>query len=110
MRDIPGDARLKSCPEWPAGIDWPIPIDQRLDVLCELADDAGADTTRKELAAALVLAATEAPSRLKGLVDRYRIASARQAAASAIDEDRVLQIRTRKRGRRSKRLRPSAGP
>jgi hypothetical protein len=109
MLDIPGDARLKSCPERSGGVDWPIPIDQRLDVLCELADDAGADTTRKELAAALVLAAPVAPARLKALIDKYRIASARQAATLPNAEDRVLQIRERRPGRRSKRLKAAVG-
>ena len=61
---IDGDTRLKVCPQRAAGIDWPIPLDQRLDALCELADDEGADTTRKELAAALFLAAPSKPARL----------------------------------------------
>jgi hypothetical protein len=107
--DIPGNSRLKSCPEWPAGIDWPIPIDQRLDELCELADEAGADTTRKELVAALLLASPTTPMKLKSLIDKYRVAEARRAAIVESDEDRVLHIRERKPGRKSKRLKTAIG-
>jgi len=100
---IDGDTRLKACPERAAGIDWPIPLDQRLDELCELADDDGADTTRKELTAALVLAAPPKPARLRAIIDNYRRAKARQAAVVAGGEERVLTIRLRQAGRRSKR-------
>src|SRR2546421_3174494 len=107
--DIPGNSRLKSCPERPAGIDWPIPIDQRLDELCDLADEAGADTTRKEIAAALLLASPTTPRKLKTLIDKYRVAEARRAAIVDSDADRVLHIRERKPGRRSKRLKTVVG-
>jgi len=58
-RDVsarPGD-RLDRCEAKGAAITWPIPLDNLLDRLVLLADDAGQRTTRKELAAAILLAA-----------------------------------------------------
>jgi hypothetical protein len=101
---IAAETRLKACPERAAGIDWPMPLDQRLDELCDLADEEGAETSRKELAAALVLAAPSSPVRLKALIDKYRKAKAREAAVTPNGEDRVLTIRPRQMGRRSRRV------
>lgn len=101
---IGAETRLKACPERAAGIDWPMPLDQRLDELCDLADDEGAETSRKELAAALVFAAPSSPVRLKALIDKYRKAKAREAAVTPDGQDRVLTIRPRHAGRRSRRI------
>lgn len=49
--------RLDRCEPKGAAITWPIPLDNLLDLLVGLADDAGQKTTRKELAAAIVLGA-----------------------------------------------------
>jgi hypothetical protein len=74
------DARLAEVESKQPGLRWPIPIDDRLDRLVGVANDAGTATSRKELLAALVLAAPTAGQKLRNAVVTFRTATVRQAA------------------------------
>jgi hypothetical protein len=74
------EARLTSCEEQSITIGLPGPLNERLDSLVDLADDEGAKTNRKELVAALILAASESASELANAVIALRKAKVRDAA------------------------------
>jgi len=95
------DARLALCQEQPASLSFVAPINERLDQLVELADEAGARTTRKELLAALILAAPDSAVALRDAVLTYRTSRARDAAVQS-DPDRVLELRPHRPGPRRK--------
>lgn len=67
--------RLDRCEAKGAAITWPIPLDNFLDRLVALADEAGQKTTRKELAAAIILQAPREGDALAVLVTTYRKAT-----------------------------------
>lgn len=92
---IPPDHRLRDCPERQAGMAWPIPVHARLDELVRIVrDEAGRDTSRKELVAALILSASTDPDALDAAVRRYRLATAREALVEPdlVDDGTVLQL------------------
>lgn len=92
------DARLAEVASKQPGLRWPIPIDDRLDRLVGVANHAGAATNRKELLAALVLAAPTAAEKLRNAVVTFRIATVRQAALGS-DVGDVGEYELRKPGR-----------
>jgi hypothetical protein len=74
---------------------WPMPIHARLDELVEIArDQAGRETNRKELVAALLLAAPTDPERLDEIIKTYRLATAREALVKPehVERDNVLRL------------------
>ena len=87
-----------------AAVSWPFPVDRRLDQLVDLANQAGANTRRHELAAALVAAAPADDERLLELVIAWRKLLVRQVvldvpeAAQAIDIPRYPPGRRRGTG------------
>lgn len=92
------DARLAEVASKQPGLRWPIPIDHRLDRLVGVANHAGVATSRKELLAALVLAAPTAAEKLRNAVVTFRIATVRQAALGS-DVSDVGEYELRKPGR-----------
>ena len=94
------DERLDRCEAKGAAITWPIPLDNLLDVLVRLADDAGQKTTRKELAAALLLAAPRDGATLANLVTAYRQAKVADVASPAVAGDNVIPFQVRRPGPR----------
>jgi hypothetical protein len=75
------------------GLSLPLPLSRRLDLLLDRLDEDGARAYRKDLIAALILAAPESVSELDDLVRRYRRASARDArvgrdASAVLDPSR----------------------
>ena len=94
------DARLDSCKEKNAAVAWPLPVDRRLDELVELAREAGERTTRKELAAAIILAAPAEPDALSEMLRTYRRAHARDALIGPVDDVNVISIHRHKPGPR----------
>ncbi len=78
-----------------------LPLDERVDRLVELADEAGASTSRAELLAGLVLAAPETAEELSQLVQSLRRAKAGDAAVGG-DLDGVLAVRRHQPGPRRK--------
>jgi len=90
---------------WPpaqVNVRLPLPLNARLEALVKLANSSGAGTRRKEILAALVLAAVTEPRVLSKLVARYRTAEAAEAARGLGDVD-VLSDVTYSRGPRRSR-------
>jgi hypothetical protein len=54
---IPPQTPLPSCPQRSVGLSLPVPINARLDLLVELAEQAGERTSRKEIVAVCILGA-----------------------------------------------------
>lgn len=92
---IPLDHRLRDCPERQAGMTWPSPIHARLDEMVAIVrEEAGRATNRKELVAALLLAASTDPDQLDQIVRTYRLATARDALINAnhVERGNVLRL------------------
>jgi hypothetical protein len=102
MEQVLLDARLKSCKEKAVGVDWPLPINHRLEQLLWRTNDAGENTTRKELLAAIVLAVTEDPDELSKMVRTYRRSTARAALINPPAEGNVVMLPRYKSGPRSR--------
>lgn len=85
------DSPLRGASERSIGLSLPGPLSARVDALVKLVEDHGERTDRKELIAAMILAATEDPEDLSAAIRDYRRASIRDAlldvqrAQSAID-------------------------
>lgn len=74
------------------GLRWPIPVDARLDGLVTAANTAGAATNRKELLAALVVAAPARPASLRDAVIKLRVTTVRETALNgSASESYVLR-------------------
>jgi hypothetical protein len=82
----------------------PGPLSGRLDALVEVAEAAGERTNRKELLAALILAAPASGKELARLLKRYRKATVGEALVRGASRDAVLNP-TRSRGPRPRRSR-----
>lgn len=95
------ETKLTACEQRSITIGLPGPLNERLDRLVELADEEGARTNRKELLAALVLAAPESAAQLDDLVRTFRKAHARHAAV-AEDLGAVLTFKRHLPGPRKK--------
>jgi hypothetical protein len=67
------------------------PLNARLDALVGLANDAGANTSRKELFAALVLGSSMAGDELSAAVHRYRTATVADAFVPGHDKEPFLE-------------------
>jgi hypothetical protein len=96
-------ARLAEGEETGAAIDWPVALHHRVDQLVELAEGVGERTSRKELVAAVVLAAPEEPERLSEMVRTYRTAFTRDALLNVPAGENVIELRRRGPGPRSKK-------
>jgi hypothetical protein len=91
---------LQDTEERPIGISIPIPLSRRLDLLVERAERAGARAYRKDILAALILAAPENPDELLDLFSRYRTATAGDARVADQPRSAVLVAKRPKPGRR----------
>jgi hypothetical protein len=99
------EARLRELKEKNAAVLWPLAIDLRLEQLKERVESAGENTSRKELAAAILLAAPEDPTKLAKLLKRYRLARARDAHVGPVAADNVISMERRKPGPRPRTAR-----
>lgn len=84
----PGEKLCESRDKQP-GLRWPIAVDNMLDRLVEVANDAGLNTNRRELMAAIVTGHSDNPSTLARLLKHYRTVSLRKAAG----QEDVAEIR-----------------
>lgn len=100
------DFSLDSFSERQIGVSLPSPLDVRLDVLVERAIEAGERTTRKEVLAALVLAAPESGDELAAMLKRLRLARATTAVVEGEDQGRFLVDESAPPGPRSLRKAP----
>ncbi|MEV7092971.1 hypothetical protein AB0M80_08980 [Amycolatopsis sp. NPDC051045] len=83
-----------------ASVSWPFPLDRRLDQLVELANEAGANTRRNELVAALVSAAEADGEALLHLVIGYRKLRVREVVLDVEDAAQVVELPRYPPGRR----------
>lgn len=99
MRHIPVDAqqRLVAAPTKQPGLRWPLPIDVRLDELVERANESGANTSRQELLAALVLNTGSSGAKLLKAVVQLRKAK----IGDVLIRDEVDQLPVHGPGRRA---------
>ena len=88
---IKPEASLASCAAFRIGVGVPAPLSARLDALVELANRAAANTSRKEVLAAVLLATSAEPEVLAELVRTYRTAHAADAVVEGSDPDRFLR-------------------
>ena len=101
---VQGDERLRDSKDKQVGIRWPIALDQRLDDLVARADDAGASTNRRELIAALLLAADLTGTQLVEVVMTFRTALVKDAPLTPENHGvDVLEFRAHKPGPRTQR-------
>ena len=92
--------RLISCEPKNAAVTWPVPLDALLDQLVRVVEDAGERTTRRELAAAVLLACPRDPSRLAKLLRAYRTATVSDVVPSGEVGTSIVEFRTAKPGPR----------
>lgn len=88
----------------PAALSWALPVDRRLDQLVEIANSAGANVRRNELAAALVAAASTDAEQLLQLVLQWRKHLVRDVVIGVDAAAQVLDLPRHSPGRR-----PAAG-
>jgi hypothetical protein len=84
----------------PAAFSWPFPVDRRLDQLVEVANGAGANVRRNELAAALVAAAPTDPDNLLQMVIDWRKSKVRNVVIGVGAAAQVLELPRYRPGRR----------
>jgi hypothetical protein len=95
--EIPRKTPIAKCPPTQTNINWPLPVDQRLNELIELVVSGGFDVTRSQLLAALVSNAPEVGKQLERLIRQYRT----ETAGSVVLQRTGLIVRPpRKPGRR----------
>lgn len=100
-------ARLRKCPDVPAGIRWPFPLEQRLKQLVRLVEDeAGENTTKTEVVAALILASPEDGAELSNLLRRYRLSTVSDAIvpSGGSGSSNIIEFQRGKVGRPRKRI------
>src|SRR5258707_4563678 len=99
-RDIDSGDLLRETVERPIGVSVPVPLSKRLDGLVLRAEAAGARVYRKDLVAALILAAPDTPDELLALFTHYRQANAGDRALPDGDTRDVRRLQRAKPGRR----------
>lgn len=100
---IPRSLRLRDAPQRQCAISWPLPVDMKLERLLVSATDAGENTSRKEIVAALVAFASVDGNELGELLRRYRLAEVGGILPGESDGDGdadVLHFKARKPGPR----------
>jgi hypothetical protein len=93
------DIAAKTVPK-AASVSWPFPLDRRLDQLVELANEAGANTRRNELAAALLAATQPDSEALLRLVISYRKLRVREVVLDVSESAQVIELPRYAPGRR----------
>ena len=97
---LPADHLVRDCPQKAAAVSWPLPVDMRLDGLLSQADAAGENTSRKELAAAIIASAKFSDVQLGKLLRWYRTLKVRELL-TVPDGDNVVRFSKRKPGPRT---------
>jgi len=102
--EINPDEFLREAEERQVGVSLPIQISRRLDRLIALAEGGGLRVYRKDLVAALVLAAPEDSGELTELLLEFARAKNRDAMADDARGAEILQLERPKPGRRPRRI------
>jgi hypothetical protein len=83
-----------------SAINWPFPVDGRLDQLVDLANESGAGTRRNELAAAIVASVLPDPDTLLELVLAWRRAKVWNVLLNETEDANVVYLPRYGPGRR----------
>jgi len=97
---IPAQTRLPSCPERSVGLSLPVPINARIDLLVQLAEQAGERTSRKEIVAACILGAPDGAMELVRWLRIYRSSPAESVYTSGPKLADVLELKPARPGPR----------
>lgn len=97
---LPADHLVRDCAQKQAAIGWPQPVDMCLDRLLAQADAAGENTSRKELAAAIIASTKLTDAQLGKVLRWYRTVRVRELL-SVPDEDNIVHFTKRKPGPRT---------
>ena len=96
-------ARLVEQRECNLGVNVPVPLSERIETLAEVLYQEGhGRVSRKEIVASLLLAATEDPAELAGLVTRYRSARVRETLVGTPPAANVVRFPKRAPGPRAR--------
>jgi hypothetical protein len=97
------DGRLVEQRERNLGVNVPVPVSERVDSLAELLYAEGhGPVARKELVAALILAASTEPARLAEHLSSYRRARVRDALVGQPPSGNVISFAVRAPGPRAR--------
>jgi len=107
---IPSDTPLPSCPERSVELSLPVPINARIDLLVELAEQAGERTSRKEIVAACILGSPDTADELVRWLRIYRKSPADSTYTSGAKREDVLELRTARPGPRPRHWRHHSPP
>jgi hypothetical protein len=103
QRRISADTRLLDCPEGRVGLALPLPISDRLDALVDSLEAIGEKTSRKDLLASLILAASARGEELAPVVKRYRLATARDVRLDGKTNESTVPLHSRRPGPRPRK-------
>jgi hypothetical protein len=96
---VDADAPVVRCKKTPVGSNWPLPVEQRMWELVEIANAVGLSTSKQELLAALICDVAPDSASLEGALRRYRVASAGEVAIDPEVNGSVITIHKRAAGR-----------
>lgn len=92
---LPADHLVRNCPQKQSSVTWPMPVDLHLDRLLAQADVAGENTSRRELAAAIIASAQFTDEELGTLLRRYRTIKVRDLLTIPEGDNVVLFKKSR---------------
>src|SRR5437867_4175679 len=99
---VAAEVRLHRCHDVPVGVRVPFPLEERLNQLLEMADDAGQRTDKTELVAAFLYVSPSDVEGLESVLRGYRIATAGDALL-APPPDNVVRLQRRRPGPRTRK-------
>ena len=102
-RPISATTQLRDCPEGNVGLALVRPISDRLDELVTLTEKSGDRTSRKELIAALILAAPPDGHSLAKVLKQYRLASAGDSRLGDVSQGEIRAASPMRPGPRPRR-------
>ena len=97
---LAADQLVRDCPQKQSAVAWPLPVDAWLDQLLDQARAAGENTTRKELAAAIIASTRMSGARLGKVLRWYRTVTVRDMLPTPEGENVVPIARHRPGPRR----------
>ena len=107
---IAPETPLPSCPERSVGLSLPLPITARIDLLGELAEQAGERTSRKEIVATCILGAPDGAEELVRWLRLYRSSPADSVYPSGAKLEDLLALRPARPGPRPRPWRHRSPP
>jgi len=93
---LDADRRVARSPEKQGAVAWPLPIEEKLEVLLRRAEEAGERTSRKEIVAALIAAYNGDGDEISDLLRTYRRTTVRELLGVP-ESKNVVDIRQRRK-------------